>query len=92
MIFGLSRSIVSRQLRQQLDRAHGFAANEARQLGCGPPVQFVGKAHRVISLIDIGVMRLCRARAAPDFLDDNTIVPFAFAVADTRFQYGGMDF
>jgi hypothetical protein len=37
-------------------------------------------------------MRLSRARAAPDFLDDNAIVPFAFAVADTRFQYGGMDF
>ena len=38
---------------QQLDRADRFAANEARELRCGLPVQFIGKAHRVVSLIDM---------------------------------------
>ena len=31
-------------------------------------------------------------RSAPDFLNDNAVVLFAFAVADTCFQHGGVDF
>lgn len=30
-------------------------------------------------------------RATPNFLDDNAVVLFAFALADARFQYSGVD-
>ena len=46
---------------QGLDRTDSFAANKASEVGCGSPIQFIGKAHQRVSLNSIRPITLCRA-------------------------------
>ena len=56
-----------------------------------PPVQFISKTHGIVSSNRTS-LRWCGVRSTPDFLNNDAVVLFAVAMADTGFQHGGVDF